>query len=304
MPDKTLKTALLSNALFSTLSGGTMLFFSSSVANLIGVGATLLYQIIGVGLLGFAGYVAWVATRDSINAYKALEIILMDFLWVLGTMLLIPFIWPSLTGIGLLALIGVATIVGVFGFYQLKGIGQMYTVPGKPSTHRLCVAVDTLESADKIWSIIADLSTIKDYSPNLSQVILRENAAPGVDSVRQCTDVKGKTWAEHCVRYDQEARILDMVFLADEPGFPYPFQTMQGGWEVAPNKNGSTVHIWFEVTPKYRWAHSIILALTTRDLARSFGDTVARMAAAARGETVPIKATPPQHGISYKLIPC
>lgn len=304
MSDKTLKTALLSNAIFSTLSGVTMLFLSSSVAGLIGIGAPVFYQIIGVGLLGFAGYVAWTATRDSINAYKALEISLMDFLWVLGTMLLIPFVLPSPTSVGLFFLIGVATVVGSFGFYQLKGIGEMYAVPGKPATHRLCVAVDTPESADKIWAIIADLTTIKDYSPNLTQVILRENAEPGVDTVRQCTDTKGKIWAEHCVRYDHEARILDMAFLADEPGFPYPFQTMQGGWEVTPNENGSTVNIWFEVTPKHRWAHSVILALTTRDLARSFGDTVARMAATARGETVSVKATPPQNGISSKLIPC
>ncbi|NOK63991.1 MAG: hypothetical protein GFH27_549325n121 [Chloroflexi bacterium AL-W] len=219
-------------------------------------------------------------------------------------MLLIPFVFPSLTSLGLCVLIGVAAIVGALGFYQLKGIGEMYAVPGKPATHRLCVAVDTPESADKMWSIVADLSTIQNYSPNLTQVILRENAVPGVDAVRQCTDAKGKTWAEHCVRYDHEARILDMAFLAEEPGFPYPFQTMQGGWEVVPNKNGSTVHIWFAVTPKYRWFHSIILALTTRDLARSFGDTVARMAAAARGETVPVKAIPPQNGISSKLIPC
>ena len=302
--EKTLKTALLSNAVFSTLSGLTFMIDSQFVADLVGLGAPLLYQIIGAGLLGFAGYVAWTATRKPINTYAALQISLGDLLWVLGTILVIVLAFNSLNSAGIVAMLIVAGFVLTFALLQLKGMGQVYAVPGKSNTHQVCVAVDTPEPVDKMWSIVADLERIQDYSPHLAKVILRNGAEPGIDAVRQCTDNKGKTWAEHCTRYDHEARALDVIFLADEPGFPYPFKTMTGGWEVVPNGGRSTVNIWFEVTPKYGLAHSIILALMAKDLVKNFGDVVARMAAAARGEVVPHEALPPQQGISYKLATC
>lgn len=304
MSQKTLQMALLANAVFSTLSGLTFMIAGQVVANLVGIGLPIVYQLIGAGLLGFAAYVAWTATRHSINTYTALQISLADFLWVLGTIVVITVMFQLLNSSGIVALLSVAGIVLVFALLQLKGIAQVYAVPGQTNTHRLCVAIDTPESADKMWAVVADMERIKDYSTNLTNVTLKNEAAPGVDVIRQCTDNKGKTWAEHCTRYDHQARALDVEFLADEPGFPYPFKTMKGGWEVSPNGSGSTVTIWFEVTPKYCLLHPIILGLTSKDLGSSFANVVARMAATVRGEIVPLEATPPQHGIFYKLIPC
>ena len=63
MQATTLRTALLSNAFFSTLSGLTFIIFSPSVAQLIGIDVPVIYQIIGVGLLGFAAFVAWTCPR-------------------------------------------------------------------------------------------------------------------------------------------------------------------------------------------------------------------------------------------------
>ena len=304
MSQKTLKMALLANAVFSTLSGLTFIVAGQVVANLVGIGLPIVYQLIGVGLLGFAAYVAWTATRHSINTYAALQISLADFVWVLGTVVVIMVMFQSLNSSGIVALLSVASIVLVFALLQLKGIAQVYAVPGQTNIHRLCVAINTPESADKMWTVIADMERIKDYSPNLTNVILRNEAMPDVDVVRQCTDNKGKTWAEHCTRYDHKERALDVEFLTDEPNFPYPFKTMKGGWDVAPNGSGSTITIWFEVTPKYGLLHPIILGLMSKDLGSNFANVVARMAAAARGQTVPLEATPPQHGIFYKLIPC
>ncbi len=304
MNEKALKSALLFNAVFSTLSGLTFILFSRFVADLIGIGTPIVYQILGVGLLGFAGCLVWTATRTPINTFHAMLISLADFLWVFGTVVVISVAFSALNSAGILAMLIVAAIVLFFGLNQLRGIGQVYAVPGKIDTHQLCITIDTPEPANKMWSIVADLVNIKAYSPDLATVILRNDAEPGVDAVRQCTDNRGKTWAEHCTRYDQEARIFDVKFLADEPGFPFPFATMEGGWHIVPKGSGSTVNIWFEVTPKYRVAQPIILALMSKDLARNFGHVVARMAAAARGQAVSGEVVPPQHGISYKLAPC
>jgi hypothetical protein len=299
-----LRTALLANALFSALSGLTCIMFSSSVAALIGLGAPIIYQIIGVGLVGFAGFVAWTGTRQPISAFLAALISMADFLWVVGTLLVLVLAAGALHPAGIASLIAIAAIVLFFGIRQLQGIGKLYALPGKPTTHKLCVAVDTPAPADNMWAVIADLGSIHAYSPNLTRVILRDDAQPGVDAVRQCTDVSGKTWGEHCTRYDPDARSVAFQFLADEPGFPYPFTTMVGGWDIVPKEDGSTVTIWFEVTPRYTLLHPLILALMSRNIARSFGEIVARMTAAARGEEVPTHISLEQHGIRSVLLAC
>ena len=304
MQAKTLRTALLSNALFSTLSGLTFIIFNQSLAELIGIDVPIIYQIIGVGLLGFAGFVAWVGTRNRINTFLAAMISIADFAWVAGTLVLILLAFGVLQPTGILMLLVIAGIVLFFALLQLQGISSVYAASGKPRTHTLCVTVDTPASPDKIWPIIADLPSIRLYSPNLTEVILRDGAKPGVDAVRQCTDVNGKTWGEHCKQYDEQTQQVEFEFLADEPGFPYPFKTMLGGWDVEPNGTGSTVNIWFEVTPKYGIAHPVILAVMARSLASGFGAVVARMTAAARGETVSEKVDLTLYGVKSLLAVC
>ena len=89
MQATTLRIALLSNALFSTLSGLTFIIFSRSIAELIGIDIPVIYQIIGVGLLGFASFVAWTGTRERIDTFLAALISIADFAWVGGTLVLI-----------------------------------------------------------------------------------------------------------------------------------------------------------------------------------------------------------------------
>lgn len=304
MKNQTLKRSLLSNAIFSSLSGLTFLLAGQSVADLVGLGAPLIYQIIGAGLLGFAGYVAWTATRPPINTFDALQISAADLLWVVGTILLIGLAYGSLNGLGIIAMLVIAGFVLTFGLWQLKGIGDFYAVPGKEGTHRICVVIDTSEPADNMWEIIADIEEIDAYSPHLTEAILRDGAKPGIGAQRQCTDDKGNVWTEECTVYDHEARQFDVTFLAHEPNFPYPFQTMIGGWQVVPAGSGSTVNIWFEVTPKNRWLHPVILGVMSKDLARNFGGVVARMTGAARGESVSSEGAISHNGISYRLAPC
>jgi Polyketide cyclase / dehydrase and lipid transport len=302
--DRVLKHALVSNAAFSALCGIGFVLLGDQVAALIGLGDATVYRVVGAGLSLFAACVAWLATRNPINAFHASLISVADLLWVAGTAGLIAVAYPSLRTAGIFALLIVAAIVLVHAIRQLHGIEQMYAVPGKPRTSRLCVAVATPADADALWMRIADLGGIKRYSPTLTQVILRDNAGPGQNAVRQCTDQAGKTWAEHCKRLDDAERTVEMNFLANESGFPFPFGMMNGGWAVKSLSEGSIVTIWFEVTPKYGPLHPLILALMSKDLARSFGDTVTRMVIDAQGAPVPVNVNPALHGVSYQLAGC
>ena len=177
MREKTLKTALLSNAIFSTVSGLIFIIFGQFVANLIGISAPIVYQIIGMGLVLFGGFVAWTATRKPINTFIASLISVADFLWVIGTILLIASAFRLLNPGGIAVLLAIAAIVLFFGLRQLHDIGKVYEVPGKTNVHKMCVVVQTPEPADKLWPIVADLANIKTYLPNLTKVILRENGS-------------------------------------------------------------------------------------------------------------------------------
>jgi Polyketide cyclase / dehydrase and lipid transport len=304
MQATTLKSALLSNALFSMLSGLIFIMFGQPIAQLIGLGEAVIYHIVGIGLLGFASFVAWVGMQKPINTWLAALISMTDFLWVAGTILLVLLAFGALQPMGIFALLMIAAMVLFFGVRQLHGISLIYAMPNKPGVHRLCVAVNTPASPDKMWAIIADLPSIGLYSPNLTQVILRDGAKSGVDSVRQCTDVRGKTWGEHCTGYDNQKRRIEFEFLAHELGFPYPFKTMWGGWQVQQSGEGSTITIWFEITPKYGLVHPIILAVMASKIAGGFGEIVARMTAAAQGEAVPAKVILGHYGIRTTLAAC
>ncbi len=304
MQGNTLRNALLANATFSALSGLALVLFSSDAAGLLGIGSPIVYQVLGLGLLGFAGVVIWTATRRPINTFVAMLISLADLLWVAGTIVVILVAYSALKTTGIVAMLGVAAFVLFFGLRQLVGIGRVYAAPQKQGVHRLCVAIETPETADRMWRCIADLASIKRYSPALTHVILRDNAESGINAVRQCTNAKGETWAEHCIAHDDLTRAIEMRFLADESGFPYPFKTMVGGWDVVSTDVGSTVRVWFEVTARHRFLQPLILAVMSKDLAKSFGETVARMVIDARGEAIPTTVNPAQHGISYRLANC
>lgn len=126
-----LKSALLSNAIFSAASGTVLLIFGQSIADLIGVGDPLLYQLVGIGLIGFASVVGWTGTRTPIKPSWAILISVADGLWVVGTVLLIFFAFGVLKPMGIVVLSAVAGMVAYFGVRQFQGIRQIYAA-GKP----------------------------------------------------------------------------------------------------------------------------------------------------------------------------
>lgn len=306
MSNQLLNRSLMANAIFSILSGSIMLLFPSMVAELTGAGPLLLYQIIGAGLLGFALYVGYLALRPNPNVFDVLLVSLGDIGWVLGSILLLALAYGVLSTQGIFVIAVVALIVLAFAAAQLRGIDRLFQVTDAAvPTHRICIEVQTDAAAAKIWPIIADMGRIKEYSPHLASSSLRDGAQPAPGAVRECSDTKGNQWAEKCTLVSNEERQLSVTFLADEPGFPYPFRTMDGGWQVQPNDDGSIVTIWFETTPKQRWAAPFILAIMTRSLVPNFTAVVSRMAAKANGRRVDLHSdAKPWPSVVGKLVAC
>lgn len=126
-PQAHLQRALRTNAMFSMISGISFLVAASFFATLVGIGASQ-FQLLGINLLVFAAALFGLS-RDSMlkktwALWAAGAVILMDFLWVLGSLVLSQL--PSLTtDTGKLLVLGISVIVGVFGLWQTYGVIQI-----------------------------------------------------------------------------------------------------------------------------------------------------------------------------------
>ena len=98
MPWTSLKSALLFNALCSTILGVILLFSPSAVAALMGEFNPLILMVLGAGLLLFAADVAWVATRKPISPLLAKMITTADAAWVVATPVVMILAAPKARG--------------------------------------------------------------------------------------------------------------------------------------------------------------------------------------------------------------
>ena len=118
-----LKTALMSNAVFSLASGIASILLNGFLAELFLIPNSIFFAI-GIGLILFGGYVIFIASRETISLEQAKAITFADLLWVVGSiaLLMIDFGWPSLAKwiIGIIAL-----IVADFAFFQNLGAKRL-----------------------------------------------------------------------------------------------------------------------------------------------------------------------------------
>ncbi|MEE2602665.1 MAG: hypothetical protein VX595_06325 [Pseudomonadota bacterium] len=122
MPWTSLKSALLFNALCSTILGVILLFYPSAVAALMGEFNPLILMVLGAGLLLFAADVAWVATRKPISQRLAKMITTADAAWVVATPVAMIVAAPWLSFWGQILLLDVALLVAFCALCQRRGL--------------------------------------------------------------------------------------------------------------------------------------------------------------------------------------
>ncbi len=120
--DSLLRVALGGNAAFSTLTGVSMLLGAGALASPLGLPSAAL-AIVGVGLLPFAGVVAWLARAPQRRRVAVLAVSLADLGWVVGTLVLLATPYPE-TGLGRALAVVVALIVAACAAGQLLGLCQ------------------------------------------------------------------------------------------------------------------------------------------------------------------------------------
>lgn len=119
------RQALVGNVLFSGVSGALLLLGAGAVDSFLGLGSPLALRLIGVGLLGWAAWMAR-ATRQPTLDPMVLRIVLAgDIGWLLLTALVLASGWPPLSSAGRWTLLGLADIVVLFVLWQYLALRRM-----------------------------------------------------------------------------------------------------------------------------------------------------------------------------------
>lgn len=118
-----LRNALRANGAFSTLSGLAFTLGAGPVAAAIGLGDARLLAGVGLGLLGFAAYLAWVSSRPTIDLSTSMQIVFADLAWVVGTVPLV--LLDVLSRTGTIAAVLIADVVLLFAILQFLGVRRI-----------------------------------------------------------------------------------------------------------------------------------------------------------------------------------
>jgi uncharacterized membrane protein HdeD (DUF308 family) len=118
-----LRKALVGNALFSTLSGLTILLAQGWVLRILGLSKDVSLAILGFALLVFAATLVVNARRQQVKTSDAWIAVLMDVAWVLGSYVLIFVVPFSTEGKWVVGV--VAELVSVFAVLQFVGIRRI-----------------------------------------------------------------------------------------------------------------------------------------------------------------------------------
>ncbi len=116
-----LRTAMLGNLLFSSLSAITFLLFTKTIASASGLNELML-RLIAIALLGFVG-ILWYGIQNKQILVAKLAVVL-DGLWVISSLIVLLSGWLALTPSGVIGVTGIAVIVAGFAIWQLSSIKE------------------------------------------------------------------------------------------------------------------------------------------------------------------------------------
>jgi hypothetical protein len=118
-----LRMAFMGNALFSTISGLTLILAGQWVVRLLGLPEAVNLSALGISLLAFAVTLVVFARKKPIKLLDAWIAVLLDLAWVIGSyplLFVVPFNTSGKWTVGI-----VAEVVLLFAFVQWLGIRRI-----------------------------------------------------------------------------------------------------------------------------------------------------------------------------------
>ena len=280
-----LRAALLFNATFSTACAIGALAVADMPGLPLGEWSPVAMRGLAAGLFGFVLFLLWQVSRlgrPSPPLFAVGLTILMDELWVVGSLVLLAFVHDRWDPLFVTTVAVVAGVVGLAATAQWIGLSRMIRERDPAldtrTRYELSVAVDA--SADDFWRVLAELEQIHAHSSDLQR---SDVAGEGVGAVRTCSNAAGQQWSEEVTAWDPAARAFRVRFRSEAHGFPFPMDPMIGGWRVTPlAADRAEVTLWWSFTTKPAWAAPLLVPLLDRGFKAGMVTTIRSMAAEAR----------------------
>ncbi len=99
-----------------------MVLASDALSQFLGLGNPLILTVVGIVLLLYMPMLVWLANQSPVPTHLAWEVIALDILWVIGSLILIFSDFIPLTTGGKWAIAITADIVGLFTILQYVGL--------------------------------------------------------------------------------------------------------------------------------------------------------------------------------------
>ena len=116
-----LRTVLLADAIASGATGLLMIAGAGLLDGLLGLPVALLREA-GLVLIPYVAFVAWVGTRDAISRNAVQAVIVLNVLWVAGSIGLMVSGWVAPTMLGAAFVIAQGAVVAVLAELQFVGL--------------------------------------------------------------------------------------------------------------------------------------------------------------------------------------
>jgi hypothetical protein len=119
---KLLRQALRGNGVFSAISGLTLIIAVRPIAAFMGLAWPLALTITGLVLLPYAAVLFWATSQAEIDPRLAKTAVVLDGLWVIGSILLLLTDWLNLSVAGNWTVALLAEAVLTFAILQALGL--------------------------------------------------------------------------------------------------------------------------------------------------------------------------------------
>jgi hypothetical protein len=132
--DRLLRRTLWGNAVFSVASGAGLAIFAGPFAGaaarapveVAGLDLAIVLELLGLGVIAFGAFCAWVASRETLPEGWARVIFAADLAWVAGSVLVLalPATW---TTAGIAGIVVLALIVADLAILEYLGLRRLST---------------------------------------------------------------------------------------------------------------------------------------------------------------------------------
>lgn len=259
----TLQKSLLLNAIFSNISGFILLLFNSFFATIFETTNTLLFKIIGSGLVFFSLTIIYEMRKQ--RPITILWIVTQDFIWVVGSAFILIANPYNTSSTGNILISMVSLVVLFLAVNQLRALAQIDSALNKKIKH-FRFEKTVYASRQKTWEVIADVSNYHKVAPNIDDVKIISGQEEGM--VRSCSH-NNDSWTETCTMWNEE-KSYSFEVNTSAPNYPYPLKYLKGTWEIQElNATTTTIIMFFD----FQYKHSFYNWLLHPFLKKKFEET-------------------------------